>query len=205
MTSRFPERFVEDFANGIGYWGSSGANTVADGVFSSTAWGYDNNHLTVYGGVGMLHLFAYIDKQQWETTEEDGRIVGCDFTNATVKIRARGESFSANGSQFMVHIQARHPYIAGQFVNWTYTSEPRTLTNIFQDIVWTLEPKHWRWQWAKGAAGGGYDIFLPLHESLQSIHNIHFVMLGPDNVGHPTGSFEMDSCEILFNRNGPCP
>lgn len=202
MAARSPEVFREDFSNGIGHWGSSGTNTIVNGVFTSTAWSYDNNHLAAYGGVGMLHLFAYIDKQQWEVTQPDGRIVGCDFTNATVRLLgARGESFSANGSQFMVHVQARHPYMVNKYINWTYTSEPRPITPVLQDIEWKLEPKHWKWQWAKGVSGGIYDQFLPLHESLQNITNIHFVMLGPDNVGHPTGAFELDGCEIIYNRN----
>lgn len=199
---KYPSRFYEDFSNGIGYWGSSGTTTVTPGLFTSTVWSYDSNHLTAYGGVGMLHLFAYIDKQQWEITEADGRILGSDFTNALVKIRARGESFLANGSQFMVHIQARHPERPNKYINWTYTSEPRTLNASFQDLSWTLEPKHWKWQWAKGVDGGVYDTFLSLPECLQNIHNIHFVMLGPDNVGHPVTAFELQSCEILFNKNG---
>lgn len=199
----FPQVFKDDFTGGIGPWGSSGTNSIVGGVFTSTAWGYDSNHLTAYGGVGMLHLFAYIDHQQWEYTEADGRIVGCDFTNAAVRLRARGESFSANGSQFMLLIQARHPHRVGKFVNWVFTSQPRTLTNTFADITWSLAPKHWQWQWAKGQDGGGYDTFLPLADALRNLHNIHFVMLGPDNVGHPTGSFELDECEIHYNRNGP--
>jgi hypothetical protein len=184
VPERYPTTFSEDFANGIGNWTAGspvvgGPRSVSNGVFSSHTWGYDNNHTTDKGGPGMLHLLAYADFPYWPDA---------DFTNARVKLRARGVSFDPNGSEFI--------------------AEPRTAllqTGNWEDVEWQLTPDPSKWVWGKGENGSIYDTFLSLQESLQNIFNVHFLMLGPDNVGHPTGTFELDSCSILYNRKAPDP
>lgn len=214
VPDRFPSSFFEDFSNGIGYWSAGtppfegpigGPREVAGGIFRSFDWSYDSNHLVSRGGPGMLHLLAYADQQLWSD--------GTDFTNARIKLRARGVNFNPNGSQFICWITANHPYRLHangkpKNVNWGFVAEPRTAllqTGSWEDIEWVLSPDPSKWVWGKGASETTYDTFLSLQESLQNICNVHFLMLGPDNVGHPLGSFELDSCSILYNRKAAEP
>lgn len=206
--ARYPERFYYDFSDGIGHWGSSGVSSVAGGIFTSHTWSYDTNHLIADGGAGMLHLLAYANNQYWEYQKPDLRWIGSDLTRARIVLRARGVSYNPNGSIFIPWVQARHPTAPGKFVNWGYVGEPRTAqltSGNWEDISWRLDPDPAQWVWGKGVNLGTYDTFLSLRETLQNVHNVHFVMLGPDNVGHPSGTFELDSFEIIFNRNGPGP
>jgi hypothetical protein len=207
---RYPELFCEDFSSGIGHWTTpdsiGGPREVVNGVFRSWDWSYDTNHLTTHGGPGMLHLMAYADHHYWNYTNPDGSLVTSDFTNADVRLRIRGTNFNPNGSKFICWITAWHPYVPGKNVNWGFVAEPRTAelaSGSWQDIRWRLDPDPSGWVWGKGVNGGIYDTFLSLQESLQNICNIHFPMLGPDNVGHPAGLFELDHGQIIFNRNGP--
>lgn len=210
VPARYPERFTEDFSSGIGHWTTpdsiGGPREVVGGVFRSWNWSYDTNHLTTLGGPGMLHLMAYADYHYWNYQKPDGSWVTSDFTNAAINMRVRGVSFAPNGSEWIAWITARHPYVANKNVNWGFVAEPRAAaltSGAWTDVSWTLDPDPSKWVWGKGANGSQYDTFLSLQESLQNICNIHFPTLGPDNVAHPSGTFEMDSCEILFNRNGP--
>lgn len=204
--AHYPEILTEDFSGGIGHWGASGSSQVVGGIFSSSAWSYDVNHLAAHGGPGMLHLLAYANWPIWNYQTAEGSFVASDFTNARVEARARGVNFNPNGSEFIAWIQARHPYVADKYVNWGFISEPRTsqlASGNWEGISWRLEPDPAKWVWGRGANGGYYDTFLSLQESLQNIYNFHLVMIGPDNVGHPSGSFELDEFSIAFNRNGP--
>lgn len=171
-----------------------GPRGVTNGVFWSNDWGYDSNHLTTKGGPGMLHLMAYADYHYWPDT---------DFTNAVVKLRARGVNFDPNGSEFICWVTAAHPYVPGKNVNWGFVAEPRTTqlqSGNWEDVEWVLSPDPSKWVFGKGENGTIYDTFLSLQESLQNIYNVHFLTLGPDNVGHPAGTFELDSCSVLYNR-----
>lgn len=204
----YPERFVEEFDNGIGYWiaqsGVGGPREVVNGVFRSWGWGADDNHLTAYGGAGRLRLLAYADYPLWNYQKPDSTWVTSNFTNALVSVRVRGVGFSANGSEWILWIQCRHPSVPGKFVNWGYVGEPRTAaltSGNWTDVSWRLDPDPTKWVWGKGQ--NSYDTFLSLPESLQNIFNIHFPTLGADNSSSPSGTFEMERCEIQFNRNAP--
>ncbi len=195
--TEFPERE---------FWGSSGATSVSGGVFRSNTWSFDNNHLVSKGGVGMLHLLAFRDHQGWEREVRPGVFQGSNFTDARLRASLRGVNFSANGSQFYAWIQARHPTIPGKFVNWGRTGNiltPALLTGTFNTIEVTLDADPAMWSWGKGN-GPSYDVFLPIAECLTHIYNVHLVMIGPDDVATPGGSFEMDWFEMIY-RPGAAP
>jgi opacity protein-like surface antigen len=209
----FPERHIEDFSNGIGYWIAGnptigGPREVVSGYFRSWDWGFDNNHLTTKGGPGMLHLLAYQDMPFWNYFQK-GHLVTSDLTNARIKLRVRGLNFVPNGSEFICWITAWHPDFpqwptpGNKNVNWGFVAEPRTsalLTGDWVDIEWRLDPDPAKWVWGKGE--GTYDTYLSVQECLRNVCNVHFLMLGPDNVQHPAGEFHLDSAEFWFNRNG---
>lgn len=204
----FPELFAADFGSGLGYWGSSAGpsnTTVSGGVFHSTLWSRDDNHIQAYGGVGRVHLLAYADFPYWESQNPDGSYVNCNLTNARVKLTCRGINFVPNGSKFIFWIQARMPNRPDlKYSIWARTGQDFTdklTSGNWETIEFVVDADPAKWSWAKGVDGYIYDAFYPVAEALKYIHNIIFIMLGPDGVGLPTGAFELSACSVVFNRN----
>jgi hypothetical protein len=203
----FPEVFTYDFATqGLGSWGAPNVGhqrSVVGDAYHAEQWGNDDNHLTSKGGPGRVHLMTFADHPYWNYTELDGSPVYSDLTNARISMEVRGiNGFSlANDQKFIVWITANHPYVAGKNVNWGFVAEPRVIGSSWATVEWKLEPDPTKWVW--GAGLGIYDTYLSLQESLQNIHNLHFLVLGPDNAVAPSGAFEMRNPRIVFNRNGP--
>ncbi len=207
---RWPAHYLETFDNGIGHWTApgpiGGPRDVVNGVFRSWNWSYDSNHLTSVGGPGMLHLLAYADHHYFNRTTATGDVISSDFTNARIKMLVRGVGFAPNGSEWIIWITANHPTALGKNVNWGFVANPITthlLSGNWTEVEVLIDPNPAKWVWGKGANGSIYDTFLSLPESLRNIYNLHMPTLGPDNVNHPSGQFELDTFEIAFNKNGP--
>lgn len=209
----YPEVFEYDFATqGLGSWGAPNVGhqrSIVDGAYHAEQWGNDDNHLTTKGGPGRVHLMTFADYPYWNYSTPEGEIICSDLTNAkiTMDIRHTGGFSLANDQKFIVWITANHtsyptyPNTGYKIVNWGFVAEPREITSSWQTVTWTLDPDPSKWVF--GAGEGIYDKFMSIQECLQNIHNLHFLVLGPDNATAPSGAFEMKNPKIIFNKNGP--
>lgn len=212
VPNRYPDHLTHDFATqGIGAWtaNSGGPREVINGVFRSWSWGNDDNHLTSKGGPGRVHLMAYADHYYWRYFNGNNTLVNSDLTNAKISIEVRGiNGFAlASNQKFIVWVCSDHPAFpahpasGAKITNWGFIAEPRAITSDWTTVEWVLDPDPAKWVFGGGI--GIYDTFLALDQALMNVHNLHFLVLGPDNASAPSGAFEMRNPKITFNRNGP--
>lgn len=199
----YPTRYHTGF-DAIEHWGSSGSASVSGGVFTSSGWSPDDNHTTAKGGFGRIYLLAF-RQFGWDEEIAGGLWVCSNFTNAKVKAKVRGVSM-AIPSGHKVHwlVQARHPTLPNKYLNYVYSAvdlSAKLLSGNWETIETTFKPDQSAWSWGKG--DGIYDTFGSIEDTLRNVTNTHLVVLGPDGSSGPTGAFEMEEYEILYNRNGP--
>lgn len=149
------ERFESDAGGWLGWAGNTeGAAKleIKDGaVLSRSPWWIDYNHAPP--GAGYLHLlFALHTFHPPDFPEQYLRLGGLnrfvdkgfprDFTNATVKVRVRGE-LECRGSQCMLLVQSK---VCGKYVNYVLEGQPIEVKPkwFWHTLLLDPNPKLWR-------------------------------------------------------------
>lgn len=202
----YPARYHTAF-DALENWGSSAGGSdfhVSGGLLHSQNWSPDDNHTTAKGGFGRIRLLAW-RSPGWDEEIADDIWVCSNFTNALVKAKVRGVNFSLpSGHKVHWLVQARHPTMANKYLNYIYSAvdlSAKLASGNWETIETTFKPDQSCWAWGKG--DGIYDTFGSIEDTLRNVTNTHLVVLGPDGSSGPTGAFEMDEYEIIYNRNGP--
>lgn len=208
------KQYLETFDNGPGgWWGWDGNHrgykplALKDGTLTSRSpWWIDYNHAPP--GAGYIHMVFSLNtkgpfgEHLMETGGPNGFVAqGCprDFTNATMRLRLRGELVE-NGARLVLLIQGA---IGETITGWMLTGQPWQVTPAWTEQSITLFPDEQQWT-CLGARHDRIDYYVrePLQKILANVNvNIMLVMFPLDVA--PMGAIDGDMHKLRPERDYP--